>query len=176
MCIYLCIVHGLFPENSVVCLRKPPPSPFLFSWLLSIFAWVFSWVILLFLCVRHVVVACFVTLPPFQMHSSKMSLATLEEFLNHATCQKIEMVLPLIIFWPFMGHGVKLHELITPWMIHVSMKSVIYSFKSRLTSFKNLIKDQSLNQPCYGGFEWCPYSTSGWTTRLLLKRPLLFVI
>ena len=35
MCIYLCIVHGLFPENSVVCLRKSPRL-FLFSWLFAV--------------------------------------------------------------------------------------------------------------------------------------------
>ena len=97
-CIHLCIVHGVF--SGKLC-RVPPKAPLAFFYFhgssLSIFAWVFSWVILLFLCVRHVVVACFVTLPPFQMHSSKMSLATLEEFLNHVTCQKIEIVFALIL-------------------------------------------------------------------------------
>ena len=177
MCIHLCIVHGVF--SGKLC-RVPPKAPLGFFYFhgssLSIFAWVF-----------------FLSYPSFLMCTTCCSSLFRNTSSVPNALQQNEFCDPWRILEPrnvpknwnsfssnplfdHMGHGVKLPGLITPWMIHVSMKSVIYLFKSRLTSLKNLIKDQSLNQPCYGGFEWCPYSTSGWTTRLLLKRPLLFVI
>ena len=124
MCISTCVLCMDF-FRKMSCASESPPSSFLFSWLFAV----------------NFCLGVFLSYPSFlmcttccsslfrntssvpQMHSSKMSLATLVEFLNHVTCQKIEIVLPLILCLTIYGSWCK-----APWVDNPLDDSCVHEF------------------------------------------------